>query len=136
VSRRQLSGSKACIYRWYARVARNIYGMVLWKYRIHVDWCWNGARITEVELRAEPEIVWPCCWYWGGQVVWDVSGTSNDQGPNTAYFRNWGESSITVYTKGRFEYRFPIEGGFGGDSLPWIRFTAYAGGNYSRTGGG
>jgi hypothetical protein len=131
-SSRNLAGAKGCNNRWYARVERGLFGQLLWKYRLDIEWCWEKTRITTVSLVVTPQLAAVCCWYWRGTSVYDVADTVND----VTYFKNWGKSSFSVYTQGIFEWSFPVQGGFGGQYLPFIRFTAYSGGAYSRSGGG
>src|SRR5918999_3292221 len=56
------AGGQACKWIRVARLKRNVFTVVLWKYHLKVYWCWNADVITNVDVRVWPEILVACCW--------------------------------------------------------------------------
>jgi hypothetical protein len=109
-----------CKRVWAARVYRNIFGTVLWKYFQQQAFCYNGVRVTSLyDWRRWPELRAPG-WSFKGHIARAVTGRA-------------GSWHYGTWTQGRFRlcWAWCIE-----ERLPWVDLDVYGNGAWShRTGG-
>lgn len=78
----------------------NLFRATLWTYRMEVDWCWNGARVTNT---AGPRISGSVAG-WAAALGWDYQGVRNMNGPADRFGNNW---TYRTYSQGAFAYSPP-----------------------------
>ena len=109
-----------CKRVWAARVYRNAFGTVLWKYFQQQAFCYNGARVTSLyDWRRWAEVRAPG-WRFRGHVARAVAGRA-------------GSWHYGTWTQGRFTlcWAWCVE-----EKLPWVDLDVYGNGAWShRTGG-
>jgi len=80
--------------------ALNIFRATLWTYEMEVDWCWNGARVTNtVGPRIAGNVVG-----WAGALGWSYDGVRNMNGPADRFGNQW---VYRTYSQGAFSYAPP-----------------------------
>lgn len=109
-----------CKRVWAARVYRNLFGTVLWKYFQQQAFCYNGVRVTSLyDWRRWPDLRAPG-WSFKGHIARAVTGRA-------------GSWHYGTWTQGRFRlcWAWCIE-----ERLPWVDLDVYGNGAWShRTGG-
>lgn len=79
---------------------QNIFRATLWTYRMEVDWCWNGARVTST---AGPRISGTVAGF-AAALGWNYEGVRNMNGPADRFGNNW---VYRTYSQGAFAFSPP-----------------------------
>jgi hypothetical protein len=110
-----------CRSVWAGRYRKSTAGIVVWRYRQIIDWCWNAAhtRITS-RYRERWGRTYVPLWHFRGHI-----GNSTAGGVGYGYYK--------AFTQGHFEFCFVQIGGCVVSKDPWIRMTTYATGAWSYT---
>lgn len=117
--------SAAAVKCWtwtWGRAGRNVAGITVWEFTQRIDWCGDGAKITNVPFRrviGAPKLLW---WSYEGLV-----GDTTGGGKGFATYRS--------FVQGKFIYRPPISQ-LNQDNFPWLDMTARANGAGTGSGGG
>jgi hypothetical protein len=110
----------ACKRVWAARVYRNVFGVVLWKYYQQQAFCYNGARITSLyDWRRWPVVNSPG-WDFRGHI-----GRARTGGAGTWHYGTWTQGHFAFCTAWCAAHLYP-----------WVDIDVYGNGGWShRTGG-
>jgi hypothetical protein len=108
----------SCKTVWAGRRRKNSLGLVVWRYRQEILFCYRRNRLVYVSRTRWGRTYLPCCWHFRGHI--DSAITRNAR---------W---SYRAFTQGRFEYC-----GVGpvicvSSRTPWIRMTIYGNGTWTR----
>lgn len=114
------TGLVRCKRVWAARVYRNVFGIVLWKYYQQQAFCYNGSRITSLyDWRRWPHVNAPG-WDFKGHI-----GRTRSGGAGTWHYGTW--------TQGHFAF---CAAWCAAHLYPWVDLDVYGNGGWShRTGG-
>lgn len=106
----------------WSRQGRNLFGVVVWQFSQQIDWCGDGARITNTPFRKVYASHLFLFWTYDGLVE------SVTQGGR-------GFSTYRSLVQGSFSY-CPPPGVCWQNPLPWLDMTAHADGRGTGSGGG
>ena len=107
-----------CRTVWAARVRRNAFGLVVWKYFQQVRWCWNGLAVTYFRRDrwpAETNFGWAFDGHIGSNCVYEhCSGRTGHWSANA-----WTQGQFRACVKWFCLYKYPI-----------VSITVYANGTW------
>jgi hypothetical protein len=108
-----------CRSVWAGRVRKSAAGIVVWRYRQEIDWCWNSTRtrITSV-FRTRWGKTYVPLWHFRGHI-----GNATAGGTCCSYYK--------AFTQGKFEWCFAQIGGCVVEKHPWVTIRVYANGSWS-----
>lgn len=116
----QIANLSRCKRVWAARVYRNIFGTVLWRYVQQQAFCYDGRRITSLyDWRRWPEI-YAYGWRFKGHIARFVSGRAG-----TWHYGTWTQGKFALCAAWCVR-----------EKLPWVDLDVYGNGGWSyKTGG-